>query len=203
MYNKKHKSFASHYILLPNGKVGKWPIVTVDEAGVILQVELRDSFKERSGLEMHPGILLPAFIDLCETNFENEEATPNFNRHFAHGTILLGSEYRHQDKSLPRLTDSEKNDADGPSFLTRDGKSDTSLLHRMQEYHQCSPDQMLSKMLFWATRWGADKTEFGEQLGQLKEGFKPGVLVLQKIDLHAMILTPEAQVKWLSVPMID
>lgn len=203
MSNKGYKSFASHYILLPDGRIEKWPIVTVDGSGVILQLEWHDNFKERPNLEMHPGILLPGFVDLCETNFGNEEVAPNFNRHFAHGTILLGSSYSHQNKPLPRLVPPNIIDEDCPNFLLRDGEMDISLFQRMKAYHQNSSEHKLPEILFWATQWGASRTEFGNQLGQLKEGFKPGVMVLQKVDLNAMRLVHEAQVKWLSAPIFD
>lgn len=203
MSDKGYKLFASHYILLPDGGMGKWPIITVDGGGYILQVELRDTFKERPGMEMHPGILLPAFIDLCETNPKNDQVSPNLNRHFAHGTLLLGSSYPHQNRSFPRLTSTEKIGEDSPVFLARDQVKDLSLFHRVKEYHHEFPEKELSEILFWATQWGASKTEFKTQCGQLKEGCKPGVLVLQKVDLNTMLLTPNAQVKWLSVPTID
>lgn len=183
--------------------MGKWPIISVDGSGTILQVELRDSFKERPGLEMHPGILLPGFVDLCEINFGDEEVLPNFNLHFAHGTILLGSSCLHQKTLFPRLTLPEVKDENSPAFLLRDKKNDLSLFHRMKEHHQSFPQEELPELLLWATQWGGDKTSIGAQFGQLKEGFRPGVLVLQKIDLNSMQLTFNAQVKWLSVPKYD
>lgn len=203
MFSKNFKSFAAHYALLPNGDLGKWPIITVDESGVIIQLELRESFKERPGLEMHPGILLPGFVDVYERNSHTEVIAPNFNRHFAHGTILLGSSFLQQLKSFPRLTSPASNYHKCVDFLIRDSKEDLSLFTRMKEYHQHFPAQKLSDILFCATQEGASKTEFGHQVGQLKEGFKPGVMVLQKVDLNVMQLTADAQVKWLSLPIYE
>jgi hypothetical protein len=39
-----------------------------------------------------------------------------------------------------------------------------------------------------------------EGLGRLKEGYTPGLLLLQNIDLINLVWTPRSSVKWLNVP---
>lgn len=201
--NQNKRLYASHYILLPDGALAKWPLVAISTTGVILEIQLRDSFKEVPGLELHPGILLPGFVDVCETNRSESSTPPNFNRHFAHGTLLLGSAVPNPNPSLPKVVAPKLSNKNDPSFLLRNSNNDLTIFSRLKEYQKLNSTTDLTQLLYWSTQCGAQKTEYKTQLGKLKVGFQPGLMVLQKIDLNTMQLTEQSQIKWLSTPKLD
>jgi cytosine/adenosine deaminase-related metal-dependent hydrolase len=56
------RRIASHYALTPDGLLpGR--VVTVDEAGVILDISAPEHIDRESGVEFYPGILTPGFVN--------------------------------------------------------------------------------------------------------------------------------------------
>lgn len=184
-----YKSFTSHYILLPNAKIGKWPIVSIDKSGIILNVETRDVFDERPMLEMHPGIIVPAFIDI----FQKDD---NINLHFSKGTILLNNRFTTNQKADVEIS---SNISNIPNLLQ---PNNAPLLNRIIEFQKDNPAEKIENILYWATEWSADQTNMANKLGKIDTEFSPGLLVLQNIDLTTMIITENTTVKWLNKPSI-
>ncbi len=185
-----YKSFASHYILLPNAKIGKWPIVSIDNNGKIVILETRDTFEEKPKLEMHPGIIIPAFIDLLQEN-------NNINLHFSKGSILINNHLTiNNDFDVKVNSGFSKT----PVFLE---SSDEPLLNRILNYQKNSQSKPIEEILYWATEWGASQTNLHNTIGKIEVGYSPGLLVMQNIDLNNKIITEATTVKWLSTPLIN
>ena len=53
-------------------------------------------------------------------------------------------------------------------------------------------DIPLNELLTWATKCGAEALAM-EELGELKVGKRPGIVVIEGVDLHNLRLTPESQ----------
>jgi hypothetical protein len=194
--SKNIRHIASHFILLPNGNLGKWPVITINTYGQILNVETRSSFTENPGLELYPGLLLPAFTDIFVKNADDiQMSTINFNRHFSEGTILLGCHNR-QSNEFPITTEALPAKLDEADFLIRSIHSDTPIFTRIK----ANTTTPLIEKLYLGTYLSASQTTHKNQLGQLSLGFKPGILVLMGIDLKTMKLTESTKIKWLNTP---
>ncbi|MGQ1946395.1 hypothetical protein ACT3CD_04745 [Geofilum sp. OHC36d9] len=192
------RQIASHFILLPDGHLGKWPVITINSYGEILDVETRLSFTEKPGLELYPGILLPAFTDIfIKKSINIQSSTINFNRHFSEGTILLGCHNCHSN-GFPITTEALSPQLKQADFMIRPNYSAPPMLTRIKNNTTTS----LVEKLYLGTYVSASQTSYKNQLGQLSQGFKPGLLVLQGIDLINMKLTDYAKIKWLNTPSL-
>jgi hypothetical protein len=67
------RKISAHFCLMPDGSLGKWPVIALDDSGVISEVRVHDhQFREEAGLEYYPGVLVPGIIeDLRNVNFDN------------------------------------------------------------------------------------------------------------------------------------
>lgn len=187
------KSFASHYILLPDAKLGKWPIISIDENGKIVEIETRNEFIERPSLEMHPGIIIPAFVDII-----NEEPAEKINKnlHHAKGTLVVNNIFTIETENLYI---NKKHIADSiPNFLT---KSNKPIIEKIIDAHRQN-NSNIAEILYWATQWGAEQTDFCNKIGKLEIGYTPGIIVIQNIDLRNQLITNNATIKWLNKPYI-
>lgn len=194
--NLRH--IASHFILLPNGNLGKWPVITINSNGEILDIETRSSFTEKPGLELYPGLLLPAFTDIfVKRSGHIQTSSINFNRHFSEGTILLGCHNCHSNK-FPITTEALSTGLKQADFLIRLNHSAPPMFTRIKDDTTMS----LVEKLYLGTSFSASHSSYKNQLGQLSQGFKPGLLVLQGIDLIEMKLTERVKIQWLSTPSL-
>ncbi len=187
------KSFASHYILLPNAELGKWPVISINSNGEILSVEKRDNFTERPSLEMHPGIIVPAFIDIANNQAKEEI---NINLHHAKGTLIVNDLFTIKNKCdtvEKKIKESAK-----PSFIELNNKP---ILERIIEY-QTTENTNITESLYWATQWGAEQTNLSKKVGKLEVGYSPGIIVIQNIDLAEKRITNYATIKWLNKPIL-
>jgi hypothetical protein len=196
--SKSIRHIASHFVLLPNGSLGKWPVITISSCGEILNVKTRTSFTERPGLELYSGLLLPAFTDIFVKKTDDIQTTTiNFNRHFSEGTILLGCHNCHSN-GFPLTTEVQPAEFGQADFLIRKNHSDIPMFSRIKT----KTTTPLIEKLYWGSYLSASQTTYKNQLGQLSQGFKPGVLVLQGVDPTTMELTESAKIKWLSTPSL-
>lgn len=191
--SKLIKSFASHYILLPNAELGKWPIISINSSGEILSIETRDNFTERPSLEMHPGIIVPAFIDITN-NQEKKEL--NTNLHHSKGTLIVNDVFTIKTKynSIQKNIDT----LEKPPFSEL---SDRPILEKIIEY-QTTKTTNIADSLYWATQWGAKQTSLNNIVGKLEVGYSPGIIVIQNIDLAEKRITNNATIKWLNKPIL-
>jgi len=192
------RHIASHFILLPNGNLGKWPVITINSCGEILNIETRSSFTERPGLELYPGLLLPAFTDIFVKDDDGIQTSAiNFNRHFSEGTILLGC-HNCKTNGFPITTKALSGELVKADFLIRPVYTDTPIFSRIK----ANTTTPLIEKLYLGTYLSANQTQYKNQLGQLSNGFKPGLIVLQGIDLVKMKLANSAKIKWLNTPTL-
>lgn len=70
-----------------------------------------------------------------------------------------------------------------------------SILDEMKTIASNFPELKLETLLQWATLNGAKALGFQNELGSLETGKKPGVLLLENVDLEKLSLTSESKVK--------
>ncbi len=70
-----------------------------------------------------------------------------------------------------------------------------SILDELKTISSHFQNLKLETLLQWATLNGAKALNFQNELGSLEQGKKPGVLLLENIDLDTLSLTPESKVK--------
>ncbi|RCW30017.1 hypothetical protein [Marinilabilia salmonicolor] len=196
--------FASHFMLSPDGELLRWPVITVNDEGVIESVEhFENGFQERPFTRFFAGILCPAFVDIFAevTTDEIERHKSVKNRHFRDGTILLGvkaddNPVSKANDGLPVVMEKKQDHAISPLSSGLSGQG--TLLERMKTH---SSDVSMTKMLLEVTMIAARSTGF-LSLGRLEKGASPGILLLQNIDLVSKRWTPSSSVRWLSIPAV-
>jgi len=86
------RKFAAHYALLPDGSWGKWPVVEMDEQGMLVSVTVNpQGFREQPSLQYYGGVLLPGFVDAWGGFSDSMHDQKALNQHMVKGTLVLGS----------------------------------------------------------------------------------------------------------------
>jgi hypothetical protein len=195
--------YAAHYMLSPDGKLVRWPVISVRDDGCIESVEcFEECFVERPFTRFFSGVLCPAFVDVYSDVRAADISMDklSLNRHFRDGTLVLGVRgaldvLPEALTRWPRLVQmlSGKMEDRGQSIFPGQG----TLLERMKNQGQ-RPLSLLESLSV-ATARGAELGGIS-MAGRLEKGYSPGLLLLQNIDLVNLAWTPRASVKWLNVP---
>ncbi|ASB49471.1 hypothetical protein [Alkalitalea saponilacus] len=196
-----NRFFSSHYILLPGGQIGRWPIIHFDDHGTIIQIESDfEKFKERPGLEFQSGMMIPAFIDIAPTNIHFNPDVKLINRHFSRGTIILGvSDVASCEQSgFPLLVKSLDDGSSLPQEAGRDAAQVNTPLFERVRSRSGFPISKLAHICEQASEAGRFRS-----LGQLATGKSPGVLLLKNFDNTNWTLLPHSEIKWLIKPHVD
>jgi hypothetical protein len=201
------EKFAAHYMFSAEGRLVKWPVITIGEGGVILKIETHsDKFSEQPGTHFFSGILLPGFIDVCDDLLvDTIEAGKRFlNRHFRDGTLVLGvpGTLKHDFKErrgFPLIIPQRFSCKECKILPVFQVNANTSLLQRLKQKAGAGSGLLLEALLAYATIDSARVAGFSK-LGRLDMGLTPGLLLLQNADLINFKLKPQTTVKWLNVP---
>lgn len=70
-----------------------------------------------------------------------------------------------------------------------------SILTELRLLHDAAPELPLDEIIRWGTLNGAVALGMEETLGSLEKGKKPGLLLLEPVDLHRLRLLPETRVR--------
>lgn len=70
-----------------------------------------------------------------------------------------------------------------------------SILTELRLVHDASPDLPLDEIIRWGTLNGAVALGMEETLGSAEPGKRPGLLLLEPVDLHRLRLLPETRVR--------
>ena len=162
------RKVSSHYYLKSDGTFGKYPVVELDENGLILNVrEKGEVFSEEPGLEYFPGILVAGFVASYQKDAQTE--------------ISLV-------KRLAKLNGVLRLDENDKLALEGYQQAWSNIKNLMQEQQGMAPlgHYLLNHSYKAAQLLG--KTEWGV----IREGANPGLLVLQNIDLRNFSLTDKS-----------
>ena len=198
------RKFAAHYVLMPDGILGKWPVVEMDDQGMVVSVAVNPGgFQEQPSLQYHSGILLPGFVDAWAGFTYVTQDQRALNRHLAKGTLVLSS----VESDLPLPGNSV------PPFLIRE--TTTSHIHKRQIVSDSSgipilerllssltqnPEASLAALLYEATALGADHLGLEAFFGRIRPGLFSGLLIMENIDLQRLLPMPQTRVRWLVQP---
>lgn len=200
----RSRMLTSHFILLPGGNIGKWPIIHLSPQGTVENVEVHpEGLRERPGLELHGGLLIPGLLDICHADQQIIPEPRYLNMHYAWGTIMMGTNNNQTSERLPLLTNANNHIAAPHNALNRCGNSHaTPVLERIKKHLSITPTDNLLELLYLATEWSASAIHMSHQIGLLDEGRTPGVIVIQNLDLTTFSFTPQTRIKWLISPSI-
>ena len=163
------RKISSHYYLRPDGEFGKRPIIQLDDEGRIISVfEAGDNFKEETSLEYYPGIIIPGFI--ASIRDENSGDVRKVKaRAKANGVLRL--------KENTNVLSSDDYICAWHSLLKYDKTG--NVLFSLKNY--LSEHTVKAAQILGEREWGV-----------ICEGARPGILVLQNIDLRSFTLRPNS-----------
>lgn len=202
---KAFRRFSSHYAFLPDGTLGKWPVVEITNNGEIVSISVSpDGFKEQPSLEFHGGILIPGLVDACIDCHNLFDDKRNLNRHLVGGTVLIGCHNKLSKEVSSRLyppfvVEAPKCESSRPSILCCENSS-VPIFERMKDITEKDSNVSLEELLFKATVEGAEKLGMANVIGLLEPGLFSGLVVLEQIDLQNLKLLPQSRARWLIQP---
>ncbi len=201
----KIRRFSSHYALMPDGTLGKWPVVEISGDGEIVSVLASPGgFKEQPSLEFHGGLLMPGFIDLWAECKPLSLDVINLNRHVAAGTLVLGCKPPIAstlcNRVYPPFIIEDSNNAGALNTSLIVSSVGFSILDRLKNLSIERPDISLNELLLLVSAVGADQLGMSHLFGRLKPELYPGLLVIEQLDLQNMRLTPQTRARWLVQP---
>ena len=192
----KNRKFSSHFILKPDGTLGRWPVIEFSDKGEVLSV-LYDSENliEQPSMEFYGGLLLPGFIDVSVGITLDEKS---LNRHYIAGTFIICdtkniSHQSFKQKHPPYIyssSSSEHNDY-------FDDEHSCPLFERIKKMLSANNQLSLIELLHQATEVNAERVGISHLAGSLTKGLYPGLLVMENIDLTTFEFTQKTRVRWL------
>ncbi|SFE80123.1 hypothetical protein [Thermophagus xiamenensis] len=203
----KHHKFAAHYMLSPQGDFIKWPVITIRNDGLIIDINHhKQTFIEQHGVKFYSGILLPPFMDIWWDY--SSETLPiddkSLTTHFNNGTILLGLSNRqivsqNHSHHRPRLYP-HRFPYNRPEIFPDMGiKNSLPILEKIKIIIGRQKNLKLHQILSAVTSESAIKV--GQPcLGRLETGCSPGIILIENADLINLKLNPHSSVKWLIFP---
>ena len=198
----KSRKFASHYILKPDGTLGRFPVIEFSDKGEVLSVSYNsENLVEQPFLEFHGGILIPGLIDFSE-NITLDERT--LNRHFAAGTFAICSKENipsEKGKSPPYFYNHSK-EISFENYSCLNTENTLPLFERIKTELLSNNQLSLLELLHQATTKNAKKAGLSNLIGSLSQGLSPGLLVLENIDLKTFELTSKTRLRWLYLVQI-
>ena len=197
---------------------------TETESNKITSVHFMESECEKSFLKYHDGPLLESFkesglgVEGLETVEDHasvvlEEITPSGNLILVHNTFADRTTIKKVKKRenlfwclcpnanlyiedqvppLDLLIEENCRIVTGTDSLASNDR--LSMLEELKTLHKFYPWVPLQDLIVWATLNGAMALGEEKVFGSIKPGKKPGLLLLQDIDLHNLQLLPESHV---------
>jgi len=193
------RKVSAHYCLLPDGSVGKWPVIVLDDNGSIVEVRVNAAqFREEPGLEYFGGVIVPGFIEDMRTvsfsGITEETLMRTLNRFQSQGSIrfLFGREqntFLSVSKSKS-FFDTEYEKKDGSMF------AGISTWDRVKEKTAGGDDVI--NAIFAEQSVILDKLPEQLKWGRIETGFNPGLVLIKGLDLDGMRLTANTKIKILN-----
>jgi len=158
------RKVSAHYYLRPDGTFGKRPIISMDDDGRIIHIrEMGDDFKEEPSLEYFPGILVPGFVATINEN-NHSEIKKLQALSIANGVLRL--------KRDQQGLSSEEYIKAWSSIVISSIEAEDSLVNSLRKY------TVIAAQLVNEPEWGV-----------IRDGAKPGLLILKNCDLRNFTLT--------------
>ncbi len=185
--------YAAHFWLRPDGSIGKYPVLTFDKDGILVETRERDVFVEEAGMEMHNGLFIPGVVDIMPISLSKlsmEKIEDYIKNQYINLTSVLGVPF-----SVIKKIDSSyypKMKFVGYSRLIREGEVTnrfSSAFEKMKK-ENVGLDGVMSYLKVNAMLLGKE-----DLYGSLKEGTSPGLIALSNIDYTNIRITKLTKIK--------
>ncbi len=179
------RKIAAHYYLRPDSTIGKFPVITFDQKGVITEIREREKFEEEPFMEHANGLLIPGLISglsLNDCSLNSNELSVLLKKLFIQGHQLVGCPVSHV--SLVKSLSPQKLNVAGlvqeDSFYIYPQMLESGNL--LDVFHQFLSNK--------ARSWKVD-----DQYGVLKVGATPGILALSNIGREPYQFSQSSRIK--------
>ncbi|WP_075591502.1 hypothetical protein [Labilibacter marinus] len=181
------RKIAAHYWLRPDASVGRFPIVTFDDRGRIIEIRERDYFKEEPSLELVNGFLVPGFVDICNVDtlsLNNSLIKKILSTYLINGVKLLGvsqSQFGMINECSPKQLNIVS------TYMN--GDRDYNTFSKIK----AANDAIEALRCF--TSENAQLLNVQETFGSLEVGKSPGLLSIQGMDYTNFQLSDKSKLK--------
>lgn len=175
------RKIAAHYYLRPNNTIGKFPVVSFNEDGVISEIRERDSFSEEPFMEHVNGLLFPAFISSLsaeDCQKDEKDLTSMLKRILINGNklILVPETYLNTIQSFAPV-----------ALVVRSSNYKNNLLMNNELLDQESLPDAFQELVY--------KLDNVKGFGKLEVGTAPGILALSGVGNAPFCLVPKSKIK--------
>ncbi|NPA35708.1 MAG: hypothetical protein GXO47_02555 [Chlorobi bacterium] len=188
------RKISANYCLLPDGTVGRMPVITFNDEGIIERIKIRGTdFREEPGLEYYNGLLIPGLIQdmrgfdailkdeelklLLDTMYVKGSVRYVCDNFFKEKTSLFSGKVvfdtsivKNYEITLKPVWENIIAGMDEPEF---------SFLEAIGSYLD-----VMGKILPENARWG-----------KIEEGTAPGLILVKGLDLSGMKLKNNTSLK--------
>ncbi len=193
------RKISAHYCLLPDGTLGKMPVISIDDNNVIAEILIKgDDFKEEHGIELFGGVIIPGFIeDFRGVNFDSNaisEVTKEINRLYAKGSLryVCYSNYRvfppgfkgkvfyedHEEREGVNIDTGQKISA-WERIKRHSSQTNTNILELIHNYFS-----NMKSVIPGELKWGV-----------IEQGANPGLLLIKGLNYKEMKIRENTTIK--------
>lgn len=172
------KRIASHYFLREDGTLGRFPVIEVDNSGVIVAVtEYDTAFTETAGVSFFGGIIAPGFIGYMPNAEELSASVISTLGRNGFLRFAYGAGYSKIDSDVAKKAHLSEGASLHNVLEEFNGKDDL-------EQKICSLTKDRARLLNLSSGWGS-----------IMPGSKPGIIVLEGVNLNTFVYSHTMRVK--------
>ena len=180
------RKISAHYCLLPDGTLGKMPVIAIDDNNVITDVLIMgNDFKEEHGVELFSGIIIPGFIEDFRGVTATSAQTKEINRLYVQGSLKYISYSNHivfpagfkgkvyyevrKERNADNIDTLQKTSA-WEKIKIQSVQTNISILDLIHNYFS-DMRNIIPNKLMW---------------GMIEQGANPGLLLIKGLDYKGM-----------------
>ncbi len=189
------RKISAHYCLLPDGTLGKMPVITIDDNNVITGVLIMgNDFKEEHSIELFGGVIIPGFIEDFRGVTATSVQTKEINRLYVQGSLRYICYSKHRVfpagfKGKVYYEDQRERNVDSLDILQKRSawekikiqsiQMNISILDSIHNYFSNVRNTIPDKLM-----WGA-----------IEQGFNPGLILIKGLDYKEMKIGEKTTIK--------
>ncbi len=188
------RKISAHYCLMPDGTLGRWPVIVTDAGGVIKNLKVNsDHLSEEPGLEYYGGVLVPGFIeDLRDRIFPGlsaKEMVKLTDRFYSKGSTRFlcrpGQNFFHAAFKGKVFYDS--------SFVSKYEKPYSEMSFWEKAVNENDGD--IISVLYSLQNGLTERLPVDVRWGRMEPGADPGIILVKGLDYNGMKLTNKTSIK--------
>ncbi len=188
------RKISAHFCLMPDGTLGKWPVIGIDPDGVITELRVNsDHLNEEPGMEYYGGVIVPGFIEDIRSSIFPDltegEIVKLIDRFYSKGSIrfLCRSDQKYFNPTFK-----------GKVFYDTSFIAEVRKLCRKESFWEKVKEENggnIIDTIYSLQKKLTDDLPESVNWGRMEVGSEPGILLVKGLDYEGMKLTTKTSIK--------